>query len=81
VKAYYEWLPRALEGHVGCMRTGAPAMAEAMDVYVEYFISLDKVGSKEECEALREEMERFQSRLPIANVLPKTTAKKSTKTK
>lgn len=71
VKAYYEWWPRAAEGHVGCIQTAARAMAEAMDAYIEYFVSLDKLGLDVEREALREEMKRFQAREPVAKVLPR----------
>ncbi len=72
VKAFYGWWPRASDGHIGCMREAARALAEAMDVYSEYFISLDALGLKEEKELLREEMKRLQAREPIKNVLPKS---------
>lgn len=72
VKAFHDWWPRAAEGHVGCMQTAARAMAEAMDAYMEYFISLDKLGLEVEREALREEMKRFQARQAVSAVLPKT---------
>lgn len=71
VKAFYEWWPKAQAGHAGCMQSAARAMAEAMDAYIEYFISLEKLGLLEEMEALREEMKRFQARAPISTVLPK----------
>lgn len=72
VKAFYQWWPRAVEGHVGGMRDAARACAEAMDVYTEYFISLDSLGLHEEKERLREEMRQFQARLPVKTVLPLT---------
>ena len=74
VKAYYGWWPKAQAGHVGCMQSAARAMAEAMDAYVEYFISLDKLGLPEACEALRAEMKLFQERSPLSRVLPKPAA-------
>mgnify|MGYP001295621414 CR=1 FL=1 len=77
VKAFYEWWPKASEGHVGHMQSAARAAAEAMDIYVEYFISLDKLGLMAEREALREEMRRFQAREPIKSALPKNSAPKS----
>jgi hypothetical protein len=72
VKAFYGWWPKAIEGHVGCMREAARASAEAMDAYSEYFISLDALGLTEENELLREEMRRFQAREPVSKVLPKS---------
>jgi hypothetical protein len=72
VKAFYQWWPRAQEGHAGCMRDAARASAEAMDAYVEYFISLDALGLIEQKEQLREEMKRFQAREPRTKVLPKS---------
>jgi len=71
VKAFHQWWPRASTGHVGCMRDAARASAEAMDAYAEYFISLDSLGLLAQKEALREEMLRFQQRLPARQVLPK----------
>lgn len=76
VKAFHEWWPRATQGHVGCMREAARASAETMDAYVEYFISLDKLGLLTEREALREEMKRFQARETVKSVLPKAPAKR-----
>ena len=76
VKAFHEWWPRAETGHVGCMRSAARAMAEAMDAYVEYFISLDKLGLSAELEALRVEMKLFQERAPASRVLPRNTSSK-----
>lgn len=72
VKAFHEWWPKATEGHAGSMREAASAAAEAMDAYVEYFISLDALGLTAEMERLREEMQRFQARAPLRQVLPKT---------
>lgn len=77
VKAFYEWWPKASDGNVGHMQSAARAAAEAMDIYVEYFISLDTLGLMAEREALREEMRRFQAREPIRTVLPKTPASRS----
>jgi hypothetical protein len=71
VKAFHQWWPRASIGHVGCMQAAAHASAQAMDAYVEYFMSLDALGLHAEREALSEEMERFQARLPAQHVLPK----------
>jgi hypothetical protein len=71
VKAFYGWWARAATGHIGCMREAARAAAEAMDVYSEYFISLDALGLTAAKESLREEMQRFQARDPIGRVLPK----------
>ena len=71
VKAFYQWWPKAVEGHIGCMREAARASAEAMDAYSEYFISLDALGLTDEKELLREEMKRFQAREPVKKVLPK----------
>ena len=76
VKAFHEWWPRAAEGHVGCMRDAARASAEAMDAYIEYFHSLDRLGLVAEREALRAEMKRFQAREPAKNVLPKASARR-----
>lgn len=73
VKAFHEWWPRASEGHVGGMREAARASAEAMDAYVEYFNSLDRLGLHAERDALREEMKRFQAREPAKAVLPKAS--------
>jgi hypothetical protein len=71
VKAFYQWWPRAIEGHIGCMREAARASAEAMDAYSEYFISLDALDLDAEKELLREEIRRFQAREPLRQVLPK----------
>jgi hypothetical protein len=71
VKAFHQWWPKASSGHVASMREAARAAAEAMDVYVEYFISLDSLGLDAERDALRAEMQRFQDRLPATQVLPK----------
>jgi hypothetical protein len=71
VKAFYDWWPRASTGHVGCMKDAARAMAEAMDAYTEYFISLHKLGLQVECDQLREEMKKFQAREKMSAVLPK----------
>jgi hypothetical protein len=73
VKAFHQWWPRASGGHVGCMREAARASAEAMDVYIEYFNSLDRLGLHAEREELREEMKRFQAREPVKAVLPKAS--------
>lgn len=70
VKAFHEWWPRAGEGHLGCMQAAARASAEAFDVYIEYFHSLHALGLADECEALREEMLRFQNRESRRKVLP-----------
>ena len=75
VKAFHEWWPRALKGHVGCMREAARASAEAMDAYIEYFNSLDNLGLVSEREDLRTEMKRFQAREPARAVLPKAATK------
>lgn len=72
VKAFHEWWPRAADGHIGCMREAARASAEAMDAYVEYFISLEQLGLGPQRDALREEMKRFQAREPARQVLPKS---------
>lgn len=72
VKAFHTWWPRAEAGHLGCMREAARAAAEAMDVYAEYFSSLDSLGLADQKEALRAEMLRFQQRLPVKAVLPKS---------
>jgi Xaa-Pro aminopeptidase len=72
VKAFYQWWPRAIDGHIGCMREAARASAEAMDAYSEYFISLDALGLADEKELLREEMKRFQAREPVKKVLPQS---------
>ena len=74
VKAFHEWWPRAAEGHAGCMQAAARASAEAMDAYVEYFTSLDRLGLIAKREELRAEMRRFQACEPVKNVLPKTVA-------
>ncbi len=71
VKAFHAWWPRALQGHVGCMREAARASAQAMDAYVEYFHSLERLGLESQRDALREEMQRFQAREPAKSVLPK----------
>jgi len=70
VKAFYTWWAKAESGHAGGMREAARACAEAMDAYVEYFISLDSLGLAAQKEALRAEMLRFQQRLPLKQVLP-----------
>lgn len=70
VKAFHAWWPKAAQGNVGHMNSAARAAAEAMDIYVEYFNSLDALGLLSEREALREEMQRFQAREPIKKVLP-----------
>lgn len=72
VKAFYQWWPKAEEGHIGSMREAARASAEAMDAYSEYYISLDSLGLHDEKERLREEMRQFQARLPVKSVLPRT---------
>lgn len=71
VKAFHEWWPRAAQGHMGSMREAARAAAEAMDAYVEYFISLDALGLPDQKEQLRAEILRFQAREPLKAVLPK----------
>ena len=76
VKAFHEWWPRAAEGHVGCMQASARASAEAMDAYIEYFTSLDRLGLVAQLDELRAEMKRFQAREPAKNVLPKTVARR-----
>lgn len=73
VNAFYDWWPRASEGNIGCMHSAARSVAEAMQVYVEYFASLDSLGLTAEREALREEMQRFQARQPLKDVLPRPT--------
>ncbi|MBH9553192.1 hypothetical protein [Inhella gelatinilytica] len=77
VKAFHDWWPRAEEGHIGCMQAAARASAEAMDVYLEYFHSLDTLGLEAERDAVRAEALRFQQRLAPKHVLPKMP-KKST---
>lgn len=76
VKAFHQWWPRAAEGHVGCMREAARAAAQAMDAYLEYFNSLDRLGLMAERESLRAEMLRFQAREPVKNVLPQVAVKR-----
>ncbi|WP_425259180.1 hypothetical protein ACPOLB_27075 [Rubrivivax sp. RP6-9] len=76
VKAFHLWWPRAAEGHVGCMREAARTSAAAMDAYLEYFNSLDRLGLQEERENLRAEMQRFQAREAVRNVLPQEAAKR-----
>lgn len=71
VKAFHSWWPRASQGHVGCMREAARASAQAMDAYIEYFLSLDHLGLHEQREDLRAEMVRFQAREPAKAVLPR----------
>lgn len=77
VKAFYQWWPKASQGNAGHMREASRAAAEAMDVYIEYFNSLDRLGLIAEREALREEMKRFQARDPVSQVLPKPQTPRS----
>lgn len=77
VKAFHEWWPQAAQGHIGCMCEAARASAEVMNVYVEYFHSLDRLGLDQQKEALREEMLRFQAREPVSRVLPMASKKKT----
>ena len=70
VKAFHEWWPRAREGHIGCMQSAARASSEAFDIYVEYFYSLSTLSLVNECEALRNEMLRFQNRDSPKHILP-----------
>lgn len=72
VKAFYQWWPRARDGHLGCMQASAKASGEAFDIYIEYYHSLHALGLADECEALRKEMLRFQNRESIKSILPKS---------
>lgn len=58
------------------MREAARASAEAMDVYLEYFNSLDRLGLTDEREGIRAEMRQFQAREPAKNILPRATTRR-----
>jgi hypothetical protein len=74
VKAFCQWWPRAQTANIGYMRSAAHAMAEAMDVYVEYCVWLDKLGRRAEYEDLKAEMLRLQARLSVSKILSVKTA-------
>lgn len=61
-RAFWEFWPKAQTGHIGSMLTAAQRMANAMESYLEYFISLKAIGLDDEAELLRAEMLAFQAR-------------------
>lgn len=62
VKAFWANWEHALSGHPGHMHGCAKQAADAMEVYLEYYIRLANLGRHEQKEALRGEMLAFQAR-------------------
>ena len=62
VKAFWANWEHALIGHPGHMRGCAKQAADAMEVYLEYYIRLANLGQHEQKEELRAEMLAFQAR-------------------
>ena len=62
VKAFWTHWELAVSGHPGHMRGCARQAADAMEIYLEYYIRLANLGEHEKKEALRAEMLAFQAR-------------------
>lgn len=62
VKAFWANWELAQSGHPGHMHGCARQAADAMEVYLEYYIRLANLGCEDQKEALRQEMLAFQAR-------------------
>ncbi len=62
LRGYWEFWPEAKDGHIGCMFQAAKHMSDTMEIYVEYFVRLNKAGLEQEQELIRKEMLHFQKR-------------------